>query len=44
MRDLEAITALNHQLSARRRWRALVQRLLALRPRGLRRWEFGDMT
>jgi hypothetical protein len=44
MRDLEAIAALNHQLAVRRRWRAFLQWLRALRPRGVRGWEYGDMT
>lgn len=40
MRDLEAIAALNQRIATRRRWRGLVQRLLALLPR----WDFGDMA
>ena len=44
MRDLAAIAALNQDIAARRRWRGLVRWLLSLRPRGLRPWEFGDMT
>jgi hypothetical protein len=41
---LEVITALNHRVAARRRWRERVQRWLGQRPRGVWGWVFGDMT
>ena len=44
MRHQEELAALNYQLTVRRRWRAFLHWLQALRPRGLRPWEFGDMT
>jgi hypothetical protein len=41
---LEVITALNHRVAARRRWRERVRRWLGQRPRGVWGWVFGDMT